>query len=57
MNHVAVEEALAAPDIIIGVILVNDNNAIMLFDSRASHSFVAASFVQKYNFPSSMLKN
>jgi hypothetical protein len=57
MNHVAVEEALAAPDIIIGVILVNDNNAIMLFDSRASHSFVAASFVQKYNFPLSMLKN
>jgi hypothetical protein len=57
MNHVAVEEALAAPDVIIGVILVNDNNAIMLFDSGASHSFVAASFVQKYNFPLSMLKN
>jgi hypothetical protein len=39
------------------MILVNDNNAIMLFDSRASHSFVAASFVQKYNLPLSMLKN
>jgi hypothetical protein len=57
MNHVAVEEAQAAPDVIIGMILVNDNNAIMLFDSRPSHSFVAASFVQKYNLPLSMLKN
>jgi hypothetical protein len=51
MNHVAVEEALAAPDVIIGVILVNDNNAIMLFDSGASHSFVAASFVQNITYP------
>jgi hypothetical protein len=39
------------------MILVNDNNAIMLFDSGASHSFVAASFVQKYNLPLSILKN
>jgi hypothetical protein len=51
------EEAQAALDIIIGMILVNDNNAIMLFDSGASHSFVTASIVQKYNMPLSMLKN
>jgi hypothetical protein len=56
VNHVAMEKAQAAPDVIIGMILVNDNNAIMLFDSGASHSFVAASFVQKYNMPLSMLK-
>jgi hypothetical protein len=54
---VAVEEAHAAPIIIICMILVNDNNAIVLFDSGASHSFVAASFVQNYNMPLSMLKN
>jgi hypothetical protein len=54
---VAVEEAQASPYVIIGMILVNDNNAIVLFDSGASHSFVAASFVQKYNMPLSMLKN
>jgi hypothetical protein len=54
---VAVEDAQTAPDVIIGMILVNDNNAIVLFDSGASHSFVAASFVQKYNPPLSMLKN
>jgi hypothetical protein len=52
-----VEDAQAAPDIIIGMILINDNNAIVLFDSGASHSFVAANFVQKHNLPLSMLKN
>jgi hypothetical protein len=47
VNHVAVVDVQAAPDVIIGMILVNDNGAIVLFDSRASHSFVAANFVQK----------
>jgi hypothetical protein len=51
------EDAQSAPDVTIGMILVNDNNAIVLFDSGASHSFVSASFVQKYNLPLSMLKN
>jgi hypothetical protein len=45
--HVAVEDAQAAPDVIIGLILINDNGAIVLFESGASHSFVAANFVQK----------
>jgi hypothetical protein len=57
MNHVAVKDAQAASDVIIGMILVNDNNAIVLFDSRASHSFAAANFVQKHNMSLSMLKN
>jgi hypothetical protein len=57
VNHVAMKEAQTAPNIIIGMILVNDNNAIVLFNFGASHSFVAASFVQKYNMPLSMLKN
>jgi hypothetical protein len=57
VNHVVVEDAQAALDVIIGMILINDNGAIVLFDSRASHSFVAANFVQKHNLPLSMLKN
>jgi hypothetical protein len=57
VNHVAMEDAQAAPDVVIGMILVNDNNAIVLFNFGASHSFVAASFVQKYSMPLSMLKN
>jgi hypothetical protein len=42
---VAVEDGQAAPDVIIGMILVNDNNVIVLFDSGGSYSFVAANFV------------
>jgi hypothetical protein len=57
MNHVVVEDAQLAPDVIIGMILVNDNNTIVLFDYGASHSFVAANFMQKHNLPLSMLKN
>jgi hypothetical protein len=57
VNHVAVEDAQEAPYVIIGMILVNDNNVIFLFDSGAYHSFVAATFVQKHNLPLSMLKN
>jgi hypothetical protein len=57
VNHVVVEDAQAAPDVIIGTILVNDNNVIVLFDPKASCSFVAANFVQKYNLPLSILKN
>jgi hypothetical protein len=51
------EDAQVAPDVIVCMILVNDNNAIVLFDSLASHSFIAASFVQKYNMSLSMLKS
>jgi hypothetical protein len=57
VNHVAVEDAQAALDVIIGMILVNGNNAIVLFDSGASHSFIAINFAQKHNLPLSMLKN
>jgi hypothetical protein len=52
-----VEDAQEALDVIIGMILINDNNAIMLFDSVVSHPFVVATFVQKYNLSISMLKN
>jgi hypothetical protein len=48
---VAVEEAQAAPDVIIGMILVNDNNAIVLFDSGASNSFIAAILCKNITCP------
>jgi 6-phosphogluconolactonase/glucosamine-6-phosphate isomerase/deaminase len=57
VNHGVVEDAQPAPDVIIGMILINNNGAIVLLDSGASHSFVAANFVQKHNLPLSMLKN
>jgi hypothetical protein len=57
VNHVAVGDAQAALDVIIGMILVNDNNPIVLFNSGASHSVIATNFVPKHNLPLSMLKN
>jgi hypothetical protein len=51
VNHVAVEDAQATSDVIISMILVNDNNTIVLFDSGASHSFIAANFVQNITYP------
>jgi hypothetical protein len=57
VNPVSVEDVQEALDVIIGMILVNDNNVIVLFDSGASYSFVATNFVQKYDLPLFMLKN
>jgi hypothetical protein len=33
VNHVAVEEAQEAPDVVIGIFLINDTSAVVLFDS------------------------
>ena len=53
----AIEEAQEAPDVVIGTFPVNDNTAVVLFDSGASHSFVSATYVQKHNLPIAMLSN
>ena len=41
VNHVTAEIAHEAPDVVIGTFLVNSNSATVLFDSSASHSFIA----------------
>jgi hypothetical protein len=38
---VVVEEAQEALDVVIGMFLINDTSAVVLFDSRASHSFIS----------------
>jgi hypothetical protein len=38
---VAVEEAQEAPDVVIGMFLVNDTSAVVLFNSGASHFFIS----------------
>ena len=47
LNHVNAEEAQEAPDIVLGMFLVNSTHAKVLFDSGASHSFVTKSFALK----------
>jgi hypothetical protein len=53
VNHVALEEA---PDIVLGMFFVNVTSAVVLFDSRASHSFTSAAYVKKHNLPIALLK-
>jgi hypothetical protein len=56
VNHVVVEEAQEAPDVVIGMFLVNDTSAVVLFDSGASHSFISTAYVGKHNLPLALLK-
>jgi hypothetical protein len=45
VNHVAAEIAQEAQDVVFSMFLVNSAPASVLFDSRASHSFISAWFV------------
>jgi hypothetical protein len=51
-----VEEAQEALDVVIGMFFINDTSAVVLFDSRASHSFVSATYVEKHNLPMALLR-
>jgi hypothetical protein len=56
VNHVAVKEAHDAPDVVIGMFLINDTSAVVLFDSGALHSFISAVYVGKHNLPLALLR-
>jgi hypothetical protein len=52
----SVEEAQEAPDVVIGMFLVNDTSTVVLFDSGASYSFIFAAYVGKHNLPLALLR-
>jgi hypothetical protein len=52
---VAVEEAQEAPDVVIGMFLINDTSAVVMFDSGATHSFISATYVGKHHLPLALL--
>jgi hypothetical protein len=56
VNHVVVEEVQEAPDVVIGMFLVNDTSEVVLFDSGVSHSFISVTYVGKHNLPLALLK-
>jgi hypothetical protein len=41
---------------VIGTFSVNDLSAFVLFDSRASHSFISVAYVEKHNLPMALLR-
>ena len=49
MHYTAVEEVPAGEVVTAGMFLVNKHPAIVLFDSRASHSFMSQAFASKYD--------
>jgi hypothetical protein len=51
-----VEEAQEAPDVIIGMFLINDTSAVVQFDSRALHSFISDAYIVKHNLPLALLR-
>jgi hypothetical protein len=53
---VTMEEAQEAPEVLIGMFLVDDTSAVVLFDSRASHSFISAAYIGKHNLPLALLR-
>jgi hypothetical protein len=53
---VAMEEAQEAPDVVIGMLLVNDTSAVVLFDFGGSYSFISAAYVGKHNLPLALLR-
>src|SRR5664279_424565 len=54
-NHMSAEEAQESPDVVLGTFLVNSVHAHVLFDSRASHSFVTQDFVKKSHMNPTMM--
>jgi hypothetical protein len=50
------EEAQEAPNMVIGMFIVNDTSAIVLFDFGASYSFISVEYVEKHNLPMALLK-
>ena len=50
------ETAQEAPDVVIGTFTVNSNSATVLFNSGASHSFIAYTFIKKRGIPVCVMK-
>jgi hypothetical protein len=51
------EQTQEALDVVIGMFFINDTSAVVLFDSRASLSFISAAYVEKHNLPIAKMSN
>jgi hypothetical protein len=56
VNHVTAEEAQQSQDVVLVMFLANSHPTTILFDSGASHSFIALMFVLKHNLPITIMK-
>jgi hypothetical protein len=51
------DEAQQAQDVVLGMFLASSHPTTILFDSRASHSFISSSFVAKHSLPIATMKD
>ena len=49
MHYTTIEEIPTGEVVTAGMYLVNQHPAVVLFDSRALHSFMSQTFVSKHN--------
>jgi len=57
VNHVVLEDAQDAADVVIGTFPVSSFAATVLFDSGATHSFISSEFVRRHDLASAPMKN
>jgi hypothetical protein len=50
------KEAQEAPDVVIGMFLINDTSAAVLFNSGALHPFISTAYVEKHNLLQALLR-
>jgi hypothetical protein len=51
LNHLEAEAVQETPGMIVGMFPVESHLAEVLFDTRATHSFITASWVEAHNLP------
>jgi hypothetical protein len=57
VNNMTSDEAQQAPDVVLGMFLASSHPVTILFDSRASHSFISSSSVVKHSLPIATMKH
>jgi hypothetical protein len=48
VHHTTVDDIIEGEPMIAGMFAINNHPAVVLFDSRSSHSFVSQAFVKRY---------
>jgi hypothetical protein len=51
VNHLEADTVQETPGVALGTFLVESHFANVLFDTRATHSFMTASWVETHNIP------
>jgi hypothetical protein len=54
---VTTKEAQQTQDVVFGMFFASSHPTTVLFDSRASHSFISSSFVAKHHLPITIMKH